>query len=192
MTRQKSKQSPVRVYMQTLWDNRFQVSSRSWRKLNHCMSTALEAAVEVGMRFAETDIADISASMRGSYWLYPETLYSHAVENGNTSAAISLEHHLARRPWIWRGKRLVLHDSTPWGEITSIGVDSFIACTYKGNDKATGRTKIEKRTRVTSEIFDEAAREDRRAAKTARDERLARGEMNDPTDDLGDEEDDHG
>lgn len=171
MKRKSELMSPVRTYMQVLWDNCFRASSHSWLKLNHCLHRAMSAAVEAGMKFIETDITEINAAMRGSYWLNPEGLYTLAVKKGNTSAAISLERYFERRAWIWGGKRLTLGDETKWGEITSIHADHFIACTYK-TKKSGERTKIDKRTRVTSEIFDEAARELRKAAKEAKAERM--------------------
>ncbi len=171
MKRKADHASPVRTYMQALWDNCFRASSHSWLKLNHCLYSALSAAVEAGMRFTETDIAEINSAMRGSYWLHTEMLYTLAVKKGNTSAAISIERYLERRAWIWSGKRLTVGDETRWGEITSIQPDHFIACTYK-TKKYGERTKIEKRTRVSSEIFDEAARELRRATKEAKAERV--------------------
>lgn len=165
-----SEKTPARRFMQVLWDGCFEKSQHSWLKMNHCLHKALATAIEAGMKFAEGDVAGINNTMRGSYWLHAEQLYTLAVEKGNTSACISIEHYFGRRAWIWKGQRLRVGSETPWGKVTSIGAEMFIACTYK--TKVGG---IERRNRVTEADFDAAASEERRAARAAREETITCG-----------------
>lgn len=73
----------------------------SWRTINDSRWQALRLCV-TWLDFDRDDIATIHKDFRGGYWLHAEILYSHAVESKNTSACVSLEKFLGRKPFWFR------------------------------------------------------------------------------------------
>lgn len=85
-------------------------SCDSWADVNSSRRSALSHCVWF-LRFNAGDVGTINKDFRGSYWLDAESLYSTAITAGNTSACVSLEKFLGRKPW-WltgHGKRERLH-----------------------------------------------------------------------------------
>lgn len=151
--------SPVLSAAMVLWHN---IPHGSWQKLNEGMARLVRLAIETGMAFDESDVEDLCAKFRGSYWLLPEHLYNHAVEARNVSACRSIEHHLGRTPWIVNGQRLAVGSGLTWeGEtckVTSFNDanDTFIACSYKRRAHRDETDKVNRRFTVTREAFKHA------------------------------------
>lgn len=85
-------------------------SCDSWADVNSSRRSALSHCAWF-LRFNAGDVGTINKDFRGSYWLDAESLYSAAIAAGNTSACVSLEKFLGRKPWWFtgRGKRERLH-----------------------------------------------------------------------------------
>ena len=144
--------------------------SHSWERLNIAMRSALDLAIEYGLRFDRDDFGAMD-KWRPGYWRDIEGSYAVASGcergRGNMSACLAIEKHLDRKPF------LVCHrpdEKTPnrvyvrcqfhwYGTlVTCTSFDdergSFVACTYKkrGTDERdypTGRKKIARRYTIT-------------------------------------------
>lgn len=75
------------------------------------MKRALRTAIETGLPFERNDFMTIFNRLNGSEWIPDlEGLYQLARGSGNTSACVSIERHIGRKPFILDARRICLWD----------------------------------------------------------------------------------
>jgi hypothetical protein len=178
-----SESSPVVCLLQTVWDNALSATGHSWERLNQSMRQTLKLAVTSGFPFVAGDLKGLD-KFRPGYWMgeTPEWLYSLAIEENNTSAAVAFEEWKGRCPLhaddvkVSRSgaprqqERLHVGCYFPWkGEqvkVTSFNDDgAAVACSY--HPPADGgyeyERKVKRRHVITREsiIVDRAQRKER-------------------------------
>lgn len=136
------KQSPGLAHVLNVWDN---APRNSYTRLNGALWSALNNAINGGLRFALGDIQYLNQNCRTGYWLHGEGLYAMACgsERGteNLSAAMAFEEAWGRPAWLWAEdtrtpERLYLGAKFTWKghcvTITSFDDQkrSLVACTY--------------------------------------------------------------
>lgn len=140
--------SPALRLLRTAWDGEGTATSgRSWRRLNGAMQDALELAIEAQVKFARDDFDAIYKQLRAGYWLHIEGAYGRAIEHGNLSAALAIEAHLKRKPFLVHtrlpgsgdGKvRLCVGSAFAWYDAFRVEVESSYAVRVTSFDDAAG------------------------------------------------------
>ena len=122
-------------------------SGRSRRRLNCAMQDALTLAIESQAKFGRDDFRAIEKHYRPGYWLHAEGAYARAIEKGNLSAAMAIEAHLGRRPFLIRphlprsgeGKiRLHIGSAFAWYDQFKVEVESAYVAKVTSFDDASG------------------------------------------------------
>ena len=142
----KAAESHARQMIEIVWHG---AESRSWRRLNATMQSAVHLAIAAGLKFAADDFDYFYKRMNGGYWFGAdhEHFYSAAVMHDNTSACRAWEKFVSRAPVILDGRRL--HIGAPvdarhlpqervygtFAQVTSFSVvgsksDALIVCQY--------------------------------------------------------------
>ncbi|KKM62861.1 hypothetical protein LCGC14_1517360 [marine sediment metagenome] len=143
-----NKMSPALEILHLTWYGVHENASLwSWARLNRCMHTALDLAIEAGFEFGLDDFYEIAGTYRWGWWAGDgEGFYSHAVNANNMSAIKAYEHYRGRKPFITnnvsqpaarqRGRLAIGTHFTWLGE--QVAVTSFddktkvvVACSYK-------------------------------------------------------------
>jgi hypothetical protein len=98
------KATAVIPLMRLVWDKSQASTSHSWERLNASMRKALTLAVGAGLEFAAKDFGAMT-QFRPDHWVGEswEWVYSLAVAEGNTSAAVAFEEWKGRPPIIADG-----------------------------------------------------------------------------------------
>lgn len=146
-------QSPVQTVIGTLRGASMQATGHSWTRLNGVLRQAMHGLITAGVKFEADDVAK-ALGKSGSYWSDCEGWYSsacgseHRDGGGNISAAISIENHLGRTPFMWAertksAERLRIGSEFTWAgervKVTSFddAAKTLTACSYKneGDDE---------------------------------------------------------
>ena len=121
--------SVVVEFLKTVYRETNTVGSRSWQNLNSAMSAAMRLAIEARFKFEPDDFSTIVQSKLGyEYWAGSdnaynkgERFYTLAIDENNTSAAISFEKMKDRKPFIYLGRRLAIGSDFWWWDDEAIG-----------------------------------------------------------------------
>ena len=138
----KNRSGPVELIsliMREAWS----ASGKSWTRLNGGLREALAIAITVGMKFARDDFKTLDDKHSGGFWFGAnhEWFFRLAVENRNSTAAISFERWKGRKRFMWKGRRLHVGASFRWERdiltVTSFSDDGtyLIACAYHYPDR---------------------------------------------------------
>ncbi len=167
------------VWMRVIWKESLKGIGKSWEVLNRSMQNAMNLAITSGFKFAPSDL-DCLEKFNPGRWFDGEGHYRSAVSSRNVSACIAIENYCGRVAFIVdyvngagyrrvdnvsRGRVCVGSEFHWAGEqvtVTSIGTDSFIACSYWGKTVSTERAKIKRRYTVTKQdiVNERKARKD--------------------------------
>lgn len=103
--------STVISFLEILWRN---TKNGGWTGLNNSMYHGLMLAISSGFKFDVDDFDKVSKRFRLNRWMGDgEGLYAKACEC-NTSAAMSFEKHISRKPFMLHGKRLAVRSEFKW------------------------------------------------------------------------------
>lgn len=154
----KNATSPVQTVMNTLQSESMKATGHSWTRLNGVLRGAMHDLIRAGIKFEIDDVVTALSGKNSGYWSDCESWYSSACGGdggGNTSAAISIENHLGRDPFIWAERtktpeRLCVGSQFTWKNerVTVISFDdkqkTLTACSYTeekydGDDDSIGK-----------------------------------------------------
>jgi len=102
-----SEKSPALQLLTLVWQHKQEATGHSWLRLNQAMQSALNLAVEAGMRFGPDDLKDTNlGQFRPGYWFHGEAFYNRAVAYQNASAWYAYENACGRKPFIVKGAKM--------------------------------------------------------------------------------------
>ena len=102
-----SEKSPALQLLTLVWQHKQEATGHSWLRLNQAMRSALNLAVEAGMRFGPDDLKDTNlGQFRPGYWFHGEMFYRRAVAYRNASAWKACENAWGRKAFIIKGAKL--------------------------------------------------------------------------------------
>lgn len=113
MTEATEKSAPIQLF-ELIGRNH---KNESWRDINPMYARTLSLAIEAKLVFGLTDFAEIVKRWNGPHWLgedADERWYSRVVTTGERSAILSVEHWLARAPFILDGERICCGKQFLW------------------------------------------------------------------------------
>ena len=112
----------------------------SWRIINCAMRSALTTCIAAQIKFGEDDFSVMGRDFRSGYWLGADwdqgTIYGLAIKSSNNTCWKAIESHLARPPFLLKGKRIYPGYQFEWQQVgavtcTSLQQDAVIVCSYR-------------------------------------------------------------
>lgn len=165
------KKSPAYKLLEHVWRTEGYQMGKSWDRVNHAMGSAMNLAIEYGLRFFRDDFKRIHGAFRGCYWFGENagerfyTLACDGTHGANMSACLAYEAWANRKPFLvlkdpnqnvkirvhvgasfiwpdWKNKR------TPLVHVTSFANDeSYFTAVEREQVLRSGRYHSEKVTR---------------------------------------------